>query len=107
MCNVTKLREVTESLNDYLEYVNTDVDQLMAYEPELYAAYAAHTGEKISRIKDWYLEAEQAFITTLGLEDYIESRYDYVDQFNYWDKVQTEIDDGDIFECGGYWFRGE
>jgi hypothetical protein len=108
MCNVTAFNDYVGRLEDYLEYVNTDVDRLMAWEPELYAAFGTHNNKKIEEIKDWYEDAEDLFISTFDPELYIAAKYEtYRTNEDLWDLVDREIDAGTIYECGGYWFRSE
>ena len=108
MCNVSAYKEYVERLEDYLEFVSTDVDRLMAYEPELYAAYGTHTELKLEEIKDWYQDAEAMFVSVDDPYPYLQYKYDvwrdeHVDYF-YEKEVHK---DGVLYECGGYWFTTE
>lgn len=108
MCNVTAYKEYLGRLEDYLAFVNTDVDRLMAWEPELYAAYGTHKGLAIEKVKEWYQDAEKMFISTSDPELYIASQYDtYRSGADLWELVDREIARGMIYECGSYWFINE
>lgn len=108
MCNVSAYTEYLERLETYLEFVNTDVDRLMAYEPELYAVYGTHNNLRIEEIKGWYQDAEALFVTVYDPYLYLQNKYDVwkdedVDYF-YEKEVHR---DGILYECAGFWFVTE
>lgn len=105
MCNVSAYTEFVERLEDYLEFVNTDVDRLMAYEPELYAAYGTHNELKVEEIKDWYQDAEAMFVTVYDPYLYLQNKYDVWrdEDIDYFYEKEVHKD-GVLYECGGYWF---
>ena len=112
MCNVDKYRDYLSRLEDYLEFVNTDVEELMKYETELYTAYGSHHGYKVEYIKDWYDEAEDDLLTELSPEDFVSNEYGIpIDPSGYDTRVPDIVDEliekGELFECGGYWFHSE
>lgn len=108
MCDVDVYREYLDRLEDYLDYVNTDVERHMLWEPDLYAGYGAYNGLKVEEIKNWYRDAEEQFITTGDPDDYIRRQYDHdIIEDAVWDLVDREIDEGRIYECGGYWFLAD
>lgn len=106
MCDVTAFKANLEALEDYLEFVNTDVEHLMGYEVEMYAAYmCVAPGSRIHNIKDWYREAEINYISSTTLELYIMSKYDvYTEEdVDYWHEI--EVGRSYVLECAGYWFH--
>lgn len=106
MCDINAYKEKLNALEDYLEFVNTDVDRLMQWEPDLYAAYAAHNGLAVEEIKDWYEEAEDNFVSAFGIELYLQTKYEFwTDEgFDYFYEKEVHKD-GTLYECGGYWFK--
>lgn len=108
MCDVNNYKEYLGRLEDYLEYVNTDVEDLMMWEPELYAAFGVHNGLAVENIKNWYMWAEELLITTGDPDDWVRSRHEHhLSEEAVWDIVHDNVDQGLIFECGGYWFATE
>ena len=108
MCDINAVNQKISELEDYLEYVHTDIDRLMKWEPDLYAAYAAHHNLPVSTIKEWYEDAEDAFISTFGLDLYLSGKYEVhrdEDLDYYYEKEVYR--DGTVYECGGYWFTTE
>lgn len=106
MCVNNKFDEKLDSLNDYIGYVNTDIDRLMAFEPELYAAYAAHNDEVITDVKAWYEKAEKNFISSFGIDMYLGIKYDTWDEEALDHFFAQEVhEDGTLYECHGYWFK--
>lgn len=108
MCDINKFNEKVSALEDYLEYVNTDIDSLMAWEPDLYAAYAAHNDLPVETIKDWYEEAEDRFVSAWDIDLYIQKKYDVwgEEAIDYYYEKEVHRD-GILYECGGYWFSTE
>lgn len=108
MCDINQVNAKLGELEDYLEYVNTDVDRLLRWEPDLYAAYAAHNDLKVSTIKDWYTKAEDAFVSACGVDLYLQTKYDLwkEEQLDYYYEKEVHRD-GTLYECGGYWFKTE
>ena len=106
MCDINKYKEKLSSLEDYLEIVNTDVDRLMQWEPELYAAYAAHNNLTVGTVKSWYESAEDNFVSAYGIELYLQHKYDVWkdDDIDYFYEKEVH-EDGTLYECGGYWFK--
>lgn len=108
MCDINKVYEKQDELEDYFEFVNTDVDRLLKWEPELYAAYAAHNNLAVSTIKEWYPQAEDNYVSAFSPDLYLQRKYgvwkdaalDY-----YYDKEVHQ--DGTLYECGGFWFTTE
>lgn len=82
------LEEVVESIETYLRFVTTDVEERMAYEPELYAAYAIGQDLTVSTIKYWYEEAEYNFYAHASIVD----------------SLPVEQRDDDVYRVGDYWF---
>ena len=108
MCDINTYKEKLSALEDYLEFVNTDIDRLMRWEPELYAAYAAHNGLAVEEVKDWYEEAEDNFVSVYGVDLYLQGKYGawQDDDIDYlYEKAVHR--DGTLYECGGYWFKAE
>lgn len=108
MCDINVYKEKISALEDYLEFVNTDIDRLMQWEPELYAAYAAHNNLTVGTVKDWYESAEDNFVSVYGVELYLQTKYgvwkdEDIDYF-YEKEVHR---DGTLYECGSYWFKTE
>lgn len=108
MCDINKYNEKVRALEDYLEYVNTDVDRLMAWEPDLYAAYAAHNNLPVETIKEWYEKAEDMFISVFNINLYLQKKYNIwsVEAIDYYYEKEVHRD-GTLYECGGFWFRTE
>ena len=106
MCNVTAFNDYVGRLEDYLEFVNTDVDRLMAWEPELYAAFGTHNELPVETIKDWYAEAEDMFVTVWDIDLYIQKKYEVWEDeaIDYYYEKEVHRD-GTLYECGGYWFK--
>lgn len=106
MCDLTKYKENLDRLNDYLEYVNSDMDRLMAYEPELYAAYLTLRPELVlEEVKEWYEEAEAMYISAHGIDLYLMKKYDVWrdEDLDYYYEKEVHRD-GLVRECGSYWF---
>lgn len=108
MCDINAYKEKLSNLEDYLEFVNTDVDRLMQWEPELYAAYAAHNNLPVETVKSWYESAEDNFVSVYGVELYLQTKYgvwkdEDIDYF-YEKEVHR---DGTLYECAGFWFKAE
>lgn len=109
MCDITQFKENVERLEDYLEHVNTDVDKLMAFEPELYAAYLTHNPRLgLEHIKSWYREAEEMYVSSLGVDVYLGMKYDVWkdEDIDYYYEKEVHRD-GTLYECAGYWFKNE
>ena len=108
MCNVSAYTEYVDRLEDYLGFVNTDVDRLMAYEPEFYAAYGTHNELKVEEIKDWYQDAEEKYVTMYEPYLYLQKKYDVWrdEDIDYFYEKEVHKD-GVLYECGDYWFTTE
>lgn len=106
MCDKTAYEHNLERLKTYLEFVNTDIGTKMAFEPELYAAYATLQPRLgIESIRGWYREAEDCFISAFGIDLYLMGRYDIdsEDDLDYYFEKEV-YREGRVYECGGYWF---
>lgn len=108
MCDINKYHAKLVELQDYLEYVTTDIEDLLLWEPDLYAAYAAHNGLNVATIKEWYGDAEELFVNALSPEPYLMHKYDAVtaEEVDYYYEKEV-FRDGTLYECGGYFFRTE
>ena len=108
MCDINAYKEKLSNLEDYLEFVNTDVDRLMQWEPELYAAYAAHNDLPVETVKDWYESAEDNFVSVYGVELYLQTKYEVWKDEDIDYLYDKEVHrDGTLYECGNYWFKTE
>lgn len=106
MCNVTEYKKKLEELETYLEFVNTEVDRAMAYEPELYAAYwTLHPQLGVEYIGSWYKVAEELFISAHSLDVYLGKKYDVWSDESLDYYYEKEVNDDLARECGGYWFK--
>ena len=108
MCDINAYKEKLGALEDYLEFVNTDVDRLMQWEPDLYAAYAAHNDLTVETVKDWYEDAEDNFVSAYDPGMYLMAKYEVWkdDDIDYYYEKEVHRD-GTLYECGNYWFKAE
>lgn len=106
MCDLIKVEAKYDDMLDYMEYVNTDVDSLMAFSPDVYAAYAAHNDKNISLIKEWFEDAEDAFVSAYSVESYLQQKYDIWsdDAVDFYYNKEVFVDET-LYECWGYWFK--
>lgn len=108
MCNVSAYNENVDRLVDYLEHVNPEVDRLLEYEPELYAAFmtAVRPQLGVEHIKSWYKEAEELYISLYDIDLYLTLKYDvhWVEELDYYYEKEVHLDDL-VRECAGYWFK--
>lgn len=107
MCDEAVYQEKIGQLEDYLEFVNTDIDRLMRFEVELYAAYATLNDLTIERVKEWYQDAESKLVSANDPWLYLSHKYDVWndDDIEYY--YDIELGEGIIHSCGGYWFSVE
>ena len=108
MCDINKFYAKLTELDDYFEFVNTDIMSKLGCDIEVYAGYAAHNNLTVSTIKEWYEDAEDAFITMYNIDLYIETKYDVwkSDDLDYYYEKEVHRD-GTLYECGGYWFKAD
>lgn len=105
MCNTTAFEQKLQEITDYLEHVNTKVDRNMRYEPELYAAYAAHNNKSATYIKQWYKIAEVDFVSSMSPDLYLARRHEVWDEEAIDYHYTKEVEAGTLYECGGFWFK--
>lgn len=105
MCDINVLKQKANEMDDYLSYVNTDVDRKMGLPFEVYVAYAAHEGKTIAEIGTWYSEAEKYYVSQYSPDYYLAKKYDVWsdDELNYYYEKEVHRD-GTLYECGGYFF---
>lgn len=105
MCDVNAVKAKLDELEDYLAYVNTDIDRLMKWEPDLYAAYAAHNDLPIGTIKEWYQDAEDEFVSAFEPDLYLQMKYGVwkAEDLDYFYEKEVHRD-GTLYEAGSYWF---
>lgn len=108
MCNdVSLYNDNVEGLEDFFEFVNTDLYRELRYNIELYAAYATLHGLSIYHIRGWWDKAERDYTSEHLVEQLLLRRNDNYPGLDINDLVQLEIDEGRLLECGGYWFNNE
>lgn len=105
MCNTTAFEQKLQEITDYLEYVSTKTNQKMRYEPELYAAYAAHYNLKIAHVGSWFKTAEASFVSSLSPDLYLAKRYEVWDEEAIDYHYTKEVEAGTLYECANFWFK--
>lgn len=97
--------EYQEALDYYLEYVNTDLLDIIGYDISVYIAYGMYNNKPVSTIKEWYTEAEDTYIYML--EEYIINLYGTIATEGYfWHAVDDAKHKGIIYEVEGMFFEG-
>lgn len=105
MCDITKYQENLEALEDFFEYVNTDIFSELTWEDEMYAAYATAYDLPIPAIGQWHTDCEDAWVPQI--DAYLGHKYEVWSEEGIQYNFEKEVDEGILRECAGYWFATE
>lgn len=104
MCEEVAFTNYMERLEDYLEYVNTDVEDHLDYPLSVYAAYGSRNGESVETIKEWYEAADEQYLDMFAPTDYIDGIYGNQEADYFWELVYREESKGYIYRYADHWF---